>query len=69
MPKSKKYEVSISRTLTLCTTVEVRATDEDEAEAKALTSLEESTLTWDIKDTNDWTEAGDDLTVDDIEEL
>lgn len=64
-----KFEVVVTRTLSLSTSLEVRAKNEEAAEEKALELLHDSLLTWDIKDKQDWQEDSDEYTVDSIDEL
>jgi hypothetical protein len=64
-----KYEVTVTRTLSLTTSLEVRAKTEEEAEEKARDIAYRGTLTWDIADKLDWEEQDDDVTVDNIDEL
>jgi hypothetical protein len=63
-----KYYVEVTRRLDLSTTLTVTAKNEDEAEGKAEALLTESTIEWTIKDTYDWDETADDLTIDHVEE-
>jgi hypothetical protein len=55
-----EYEVTITRALTLVTTVSVQASTEDDAEAKALEQVEQTTL---------WEEESDDCRVERIAEV
>jgi hypothetical protein len=61
------YDVSITRTLQLSTTITVRAKTEDEAEEKALAQIEESVIEWKINDKRDWNEDNDDCVVESID--
>jgi hypothetical protein len=61
-----KYNVDITRTLELSTCVTVTAKTEDEAEAKAL--MEAHAIEWTIKDTYDWDETTNEITIDSVEE-
>ena len=61
------YDVTIVRNLELSTIVTVTAKTEEQAEEKALSQVQESTLTWTISDTHDWEEQSDDCHVDSIE--
>jgi hypothetical protein len=63
-----KYDVMILRTLTISTTVTVRAKTEEEAEKKALEQVNTSTLSWQIDDKNNWDEESDEWIADQIEE-
>lgn len=64
-----KFEVSITRTITLTTSIEVSAKNEDAAEEKALTIAQEGMLIWTIQDNNEWQEESDDCTIDSVDAL
>lgn len=68
-PTPQTYEVSVTRTLTLITRLEVEAASEEEAEEHAQEAAAKGLLTWDIKDDLDWQEDSDDVTVDSLDEV
>ena len=70
-----QFTVTIARTLTLTSSVTVRARNEEEAHDKAQTMIDGSqlgTVVWEIAESQapveDWQEESDDLTILDVEE-
>ena len=64
-----KYEVDVTRTLTLAALVEVRAKDEDETMTKAETLAMQADIVWTIKDKLAWAEDNDVVMIDSTTEL
>lgn len=67
--KVSKFEVDVTRTLVLSTTVTVVARDEDEAAEKAAALAGEGIMSWSIKDKYDWEEESDDVTAENVGEM
>ncbi len=70
-----RYDVTLVRTLTLTTSVSVRATSEDEAEEKVHKMIAQGDfggMTWEIeeakKDCDTWGDEADEITIDSVQE-
>jgi hypothetical protein len=63
-----KFDALVTRIFELSTTITVRATNEEQAEEKALHQLEDSTLRWEIQDKHAWAEESDEYRIEQIDE-